>query len=166
MTALLTAERVRELLIYDPESGVFHWRVHMSKRVRAGSVAGSPGGVRGYLRISFDGKTHYAHRLAVLYMTGVAPDGEVDHRDGCPSNNRWANLRTADRSSNAQNLRRATARSSTGLLGASFDAERGQFIAQIQRRGKRKTLGRFDTAQEAHDAYLAAKREIHEGCTI
>ncbi len=65
---------------------------------------------------------------------------------------------------NCENLRKARKDSRTGLLGASWAGY--SFVATIQVRGKKKHLGSFATAEEAHAAYLEAKRKLHEGCTI
>ncbi len=89
----------------------------------------------------------------------------VDHKDGNPLNNRWANLRLADESLNGQNQRRAHRDSKTGLLGVF--PKRDKFAAQITTPdGRRHTLGSFKTAEAAHAAYIEAKRKLHEGCTI
>jgi hypothetical protein len=79
----LTAERLREVLDYNPETGVFTWKVRTSIRVVAGKVAGSVG-KRGYLIIGVGGRNYYAHRLAWLHMTGEWPIAVPVHlaRDG------------------------------------------------------------------------------------
>jgi hypothetical protein len=90
----------------------------------------------------------------------------IDHRDTCRTNNRLANLRDATRSVNAQNLRAARSNnSSCGLLGVTWN--RGRWTAQISPPGGPRTyIGRFDTAEQAHAAYLDAKRRLHAGCTL
>jgi hypothetical protein len=97
-------------------------------------------------------------------MTGEWPAGEVDHIDGDRTNNKWSNLRDVPRLENAQNKRRANANNRTGLLGVSPDKKR--FRAVITANGKRKTVGAFSSAEEAHDAYLAEKRRLHQGSTL
>ena len=166
---LLTAARLRELLDYHPETGLFRWRVKPSKRIAAGALAGSPGR-GGYLRVQFGGVTSYCNRLAVLYMTGSWPVGIVDHRNGDTANNEWLNLRDTSEGINQQNRHRASKRSKTGLLGVSVSGS--LFQAHIREPGvsgspgKQRYLGSFATAQEAHGVYLAAKRQLHAGCTI
>lgn len=161
----LTAERLRELMRYDPETGIFTNRVTRGSRAQKGAVAGSPDS-DGYLQIRIAGKNRKAHRLAVLYMTGRWPDELVDHWDGCTANNRWKNIRCATPAVNSQNMRRARSDSKTKLLGASFDAKRNKYLAQILIGGVKKNLGRFETAELAHAAYLDAKRKHHEGNTL
>ena len=97
-------------------------------------------------------------------MTGEWPDGYIDHGNGVRTDNRWANLRAGDRSFNMQNQRRARRDNTTGWLGVS--RVKSRFEAAIQVRGRRFRLGRFDTPEAAHAAYLTAKRKLHEGCTL
>ena len=75
----LIAERLRELLSYEPETGVFRWRVSRGPAV-AGSVAGSLT-TYGYIKIKVDGRFYRAHRLAWIYVHGVWPSKDLDHKD-------------------------------------------------------------------------------------
>lgn len=159
----LTAERLRELLHYDPDTGVFTWRVRTNSRAAAGAVAGAMTG-RGYLRIGINRKEYMSHRLAWLYVHGSWPEGDIDHRDGNPLNNRIGNLRDVTNVVNLQNQRRARAGNKCGLLGVS--PSQGKWMAQIRAEGRNRYLGRFDTPALAHAAYLRAKRELHPGCTL
>lgn len=161
--AKLTAERLRELLNYDPETGVFTWRVSRRATARPGSVAGTitP---KGY-RAIWIGANYRAHRLAWLYVYGVWPTHEIDHIDGNRANNAIANLRDVTRSVNHENLRRARSDSAHGFLGVSpFKGK--WWKARITVNGKWQHLGTFKTPEEAHAAYLEAKRRLHVGCTI
>jgi hypothetical protein len=98
---MLTAERLRELLDYDPETGRFIWRKDhpTAKHIKAGSVAGTKNG-RGYWVIGVAGAKYVAHRLAWLYVTGEWPAHLVDHENGDRLDNRFANLREATDSQN------------------------------------------------------------------
>jgi hypothetical protein len=160
----LTADKLNELLIYEPDTGVFRWRVTLGHRGKAGRMAGA---IRnGYRLIGIDKKMYAAHRLAWVMVHGDWPDGEIDHINGDPSDNRITNLRDVGRGINLQNQRSAQARSKSGLLGASFHKARGKWRAQIAFQGKTEYLGYFDSAEEAHTAYVRRKRELHVGCTI
>jgi HNH endonuclease len=139
---MLTADRLRELMAYHPETGTFTFLVRRSSRALAGMhVAGSLNAI-GYFQLLVDHRKYAAHRLAWLWMTGAGPKGEIDHRNGDRGDNRWANLRDVTRRQN--NLNRQ------GDVGASFDKTRNKWTARI---GSRH-LGRFPTREEA----LAARR--------
>jgi hypothetical protein len=155
----LTAERLREVLSYYPETGIFAWRVN-TNRVRVAQVAGNLN-PRGYRRIKINGRDYKAHRLAWLYMTGEWPPTEIDHINCDRDDNRWANLRTATRGQNARNARRP-AHNSSGLKGASWHAGDKKWRAQIRVDGRTKHLGQFDNPIDAHKAYVAAAEE-HSG---
>lgn len=160
----LTAERLREVLAYDPETGIFRWKVSRPNGVKPGNIAGTSH-KDGYRYIKVLGSNWKAHRLAWLYVYGEWPKDVIDHINGESSDNRIANLRDVDRVVNAQNQRRAhKSNKSTGLIGAAKNW--GQFRAGIRIGGKMKHLGNFKTPEEAHQAYLTAKRELHQGCAI
>lgn len=161
----LTVERLKELLHYEPETGVFTWRVKTNKsRNWVGKRAGCANVSTGYVMIGIDGHDIRAHRLAWFYMTGEWPANEVDHRNTDKGDNRWDNLRQATTRLNGENKRRANRNSKTGFLGVS--PHRNRFMARIKVNGKHKCLGTFDTPEQAHAAYVATKRQLHEGCTL
>lgn len=160
----LTQARLKELLAYDPGTGMFTRVLQRGVRFKPGEVAGCVG-PRGYSRITINGRPLPVHRLVWLYCYGLWPSGEIDHIDGNRLNNRIDNLRDVTKSVNQQNQRAARRdNKSAGLLGVT---RRGNsFQAQIKIDGKRLYLGMHLTAELAHNAYLAAKRELHPGCTI
>jgi len=114
----------------------------------------------GYHRVTIDGRRVLAHRAAFFLMTGTWPADIVDHIDGNRRNNAWTNLRQTTAAGNLQNRRAATRHNTCGLLGVSAH-RRGGFYARINVDGRAKYLGYFKTAEEAHAAYVAAKRELH-----
>lgn len=155
----LTAERLRELLNYDPETGIFRWRVNRGN-IKAGTVTGCLCKRRGYLLIGIDGIVHLAHRLAWLWMTGEWPSEQVDHRNGVRNDNRFANLREATHTENCHNLGKSKLNKS-GYTGVFYWATRDVFIARIGLGGRSLFLGYFDTAEKARDVRLAAKARLH-----
>lgn len=159
----LTAERARELLAYDPDTGVFRWRRYRG-RMAAGFVAGSLHDTTGYLRVRIDGRGHFPHRLAFLVMLGRWPADEVDHIDGNRANNAWSNLRECARGMNSQNQRGAQRGNKSGFLGVQRNGVAWRAVIQVD--GQRKHLGQYDTPENAHRAYLRAKRELHPGNTL
>ena len=148
------------ILRYDPDTGKFVWAETRNGRALAGGVAGSLN-ADGYIAILVDGKQVLAHRLAMYVAHGETSSLEVDHRNGVRDDNRVKNLRWADDFVNSQNIRRPTARNTTGILGVCRSGSR--FRAVIKARGKAYSLGSFATAHEAGVAYANAKREMHAG---
>lgn len=160
----LTHKRLKELLDYDEATGVFTWRVRRNAQRPAGSVAGTVC-KRGYRRINIEKNMVLAHRLAVFYVTGFWPQSHIDHRHGQRDDNRVSELRDLPQAVNNQNIVRPHCDNKTGFLGV-VPAPGNKFDSHICTRGKRKYLGRFETAEQAHSAYVQAKRQLHEGCTI
>jgi hypothetical protein len=153
----LTAERLRELLSYDPETGVFTWRVNR-RRWKAGQMAGTIV-EKGYIRIRVDDRLYLAHRLAVLYVTGSWPADQVDHVNGVKADNRIANIRECTPGQNARNRKRRCGGASD--LKGAYRASGGRWSSSITHNRRRFYLGVFDTQEEAHAAYCAAAQEHH-----
>lgn len=158
------AKRVRELIHYDAESGVITWRatVPATKR-KPGTKAGSVNH-EGYACIQIEGRKYLAHRIIWLYAYGEISANPIDHINGIKLDNRLINLRLVTVQRNAENQRRAHRDNPTGFLGVSF--KNGAYRAQIQTCGKKIDLGSFGTAQAAHQAYIDAKKDHHQGSTI
>lgn len=167
---MLTPEKLREMLMYDENTGVFRWRVRptIRSKVRAGDIAGCRDNRRGNVLIKVPGEPlHQAHRLAWLYVYGEWPKQHIDHINGNPSDNRIENLRDVSPQINAQNKRKImVTNKSSGFLGVTFCKKAQKFQAQITFNKKCFYLGLFDDPKEAHLAYLKAKRKIHEGNTL
>lgn len=147
---MITAEELRARVAYDPATGIFT-RLHATGYRgghRAGKKLGTVNGA-GYVVIGFGRKIYLAHRLAWLYMTGEWPISLVDHRDLDGTNNRWGNLRPADKSLNAANTMRA-------FCGYSWHPQTRKWCAKIAVRGKRIYLGLFENEEQARQAYVTA----------
>lgn len=155
---MLTAERLRAVLAYDPDTGQFTRLIDANNRCPSGSKVGTSG-TNGYVLISVDNCRYKAHRLAWLWMTGAWPEADVDHINGLTSDNRWVNLRAATRSQNGANSRKSRNKT-IGYKGVYWLPREGKWMAQISPFGRRITIGRFDTAEEARDAYLDKAREF------
>lgn len=156
--AELTADRLRFLLRYDANTGEFVWLRQQGSR-KAGDVAGAIK-TEGYREIGIDGRLYYAHRLVWLYVFGRWPTEQIDHRNGDESDNRLSNLRECSNAENCQNLGLRKSNKS-GLTGVRWDAARSKWAAQIRIDGKITPLGRYQTKEMAHQAYLAAKATAH-----
>lgn len=161
----LTADTLRGLLHYDPDTGVFTWRVRR-QAIQIGDVAGAFDD-RGYARIKVRGRMYLAHRLAWLHVTGTWPAQSIDHINGVKGDNRIANLRDVSARMNAQNIRVPHPTRQHGrMLGTEWVSARKRWRAVIRANGKKTYLGIFSTEQAAHECYVDAKRLMHEGSTL
>jgi hypothetical protein len=169
-----TQQYLRECFSYDPSTGYFTRIARPDSHFpspgyastfntrHAGTRAGSQHN-QGYWQIGVDGKMYLAHRLVWIWLHGSVPDGfDVDHINRVRDDNSEKNLRLATRSQNLRNVER-TRWSTSGLLGARFDKRRQKkpWYATIRVEGRSKSLGRFKTAQEAHEVYLAAAKSLY-----
>jgi len=148
---MITAEQLREVLNYNPDTGEFTWRVSPSTKVKVGGRAGcvevSNGGGK-YVRIGLFGGRHRAHRLAWLYVYGEWPSEFIDHINGDGLDNRIANLRSATNAQNQWNVRRAS-RSSSGVRGVRWCGRSKMWVAVVKTH--------FETREEAVEAVARAE---------
>lgn len=149
---MLTHDRLKECLDYEPVSGLFYWRerpdIHTCVNNRdVGSIAGRTTGDC-YVTIGIDYEQYSAHRLAFFYMTGSWPVNLIDHIDGDKSNNRWDNLREVTHQQNSFNSNLSKANSS-GHKGICWDKKNRKWLVSIMVDRKSKFLGRFVDLQEA-----------------
>lgn len=159
-----TADQVRGRLSYKPETGEFVWTAR-GRGIRVGFPAGTLQ-LDGRREITIFGRRHKAARLAWLYVHGVWPSGVIDHINGNPADDRIENLRDTTHQENIQNQHRAQrSNKSSKLLGVALHHS-GSWQARIAVKGKNLYLGSFKTPEEAHQAYVAAKRSMHSGCKI
>lgn len=162
MRPLPTYAQVEAIIEYDPATGLFHWKVHQGGARKAGWFEGAD--EHGYRAISVCGRLQRAHRIAWLLVTGEWPTLPIDHIDGNRANNRWSNLRQVPHVLNCHNVRRASKNSGTGVLGVSLGPSKSSpYLARIRVDGRRIHIGSFATINEAREAYLKAKRELHPG---
>ena len=152
----LTVARLKEVLDYNPKTGVFTWKVSRG-RMRAGSVAGSLNG-KGYWRVNLFGRKYLAHRLAWFYTKGRWPPHGMDHLDGKPRDNRIAKIRPATQAVNLKNQRRRSDNTS-GVVGVCWDKEKLKWRTHIQVDGKSKHLGYFTNKEEAARARKKAEKK-------
>lgn len=154
----LTAERVREVLDYDPLTGEFTWKVKPNQSVKVGTRAGTltP---NGYIRIKVDGWRFMEHRLVWLYVHGHWPTAEIDHINGERADNRISNLREADRVANQQSQHVVQRHNQMGVRGVSQRDDR--FVARITVGRRAINLGTYDTVSAASEAYWRAKVKLH-----
>lgn len=150
---MITQSLLKELLHYDPNTGVFTWNVSPSPGVRPGAVAGNVNH-NGHRIIQVRGRRYPAQHLAFLYMTGSLPSMRIDHRNYALDDNRWSNLREA---TDSQINHRKSARNP--IARGVQDRGSGRFEAGIVVNGVSLHLGRFDSADEAANAAAQASIE-------
>lgn len=160
----LTADRLREIVAYDPLTGIFTWRVSRGYRGikgKPGDRAGSYNKKLGYRAIGIDKKSYYEHRLAILYMTGMWPSAVVDHvKNGDGFDNRAENLRPATRAQNRANTFYKKPGATSALRGVSWHRRASKWQAHIVDNGRDVYLGLFLSEELAHDAYREAAARI------
>ena len=151
-TEILTQERLKELMHYDADTGVFTRR---NTKRKARALNGNK-----YCHCRIDGTLYKAHRLAWLYVYGVWPTYYIDHINRNCFDNRIVNLREATPSQNMQNRARRTGNSS-GYLGIVWSQERKRWRARISVDGKQHWLGFFTDLDAAVAARIAAEAVHH-----
>jgi hypothetical protein len=157
---MITQARLKELLHYDPDTGVFTWKVRSAKRIHIGDVAGcvAKRGRRHYRSIKVDGELIGAHRLAWLYSSGSFPANHIDHIDGNGLNNSLSNLRDVTLTENLRNSR-LSSNNKSGFNGVHFDETAGKWRATIRVCSVIKYLGYFTDINDAIDARKSADIE-------
>ena len=164
---MLTQTKLKELLNYCPETGIFTWKVITSNRARLDCPAGNLTS-HGYIRISVLGNVYYAHRLAWLYVHGEFPKNEIDHINRVTTDNRIDNIRLATHNQNLRNLSKKK-NNKSGYIGVSWAKREHKWEAYCTHKGKRYSLGYFNTAENASNTYQKFSKtvfgEFHHGIT-
>lgn len=160
--------QLRDLLTYDPGSGVLTWLPRPDNPAFNGQYAGKTAftaiNSSGYLH----GKIFYgdvqAHRVAWALHHNEWPDGIIDHINGDPADNRIANLRVVDARGNSCNAAKNSLNTS-GVIGVTWHSRDKAWQVTIRvGGGVRKYIGKFEHFEDAVAARKAAEREhgFHE----
>ena len=151
---MLTADRARELLSYDPETGILTW-----KTTRKKCLEGSPAGglCKGYLTIGIDYRRYQYHRVAWLVHHGSWPSADIDHKDGNPLNNRLDNLRDASRSFNLANTRKRKGKA----LPKGVTKIKSGYRVRLRKDRKTYNVGVYPTVEAAQSAYENTARKMY-----
>lgn len=155
MKEKLTQDRLKELLSYDPETGIFTWKVDRTGKAKKGSRAGNLNKTNGYWIICVDNKRRLAHRLAILYIDGYLPENSLDHIDRNKINNRYNNLREVSQTCNSRNCNIAK-NNKSGITGVSWHKKKNKWQSQINI-PKPINIGVFDSFIDAVKARWEAE---------
>jgi hypothetical protein len=157
---MLTQKELKERLYYNPETGIFTWIKTKNNRIKNNTIAGNINKTTKYLTIRINHTLYLAHRLAWLYVYGNWPNNQIDHIDGNRLNNRICNIRNVTSRQNCQNY---TRHRNGHLVGTAYHKINKIWAAAIWIDKKNIHLGSFDTAIEAHEAYMQKLQEIENG---
>ncbi len=155
---------LKSILNYDPDTGIFIWKVSNSNRAKAGNIAGClwinpQRPEHKYYRIMINGKLYRLHRIAYYYITGIDPaEKEVDHKNGNTLNNRFENLRLATLANNRKN-RKENKNNTSGFKGVVWNKPNKKWQAQITLNNKQTTLGYYKTKFYAALVYARAAKK-------
>lgn len=164
----ITKEIVKELLDYDPETGVFTWKIRdtiwfptaRSHKIWNSRFSGKRAGwvytgSTGYQcrQIAIRGQKFYEHRIAWLWMNGDPVPVEIDHKNRDALDNRWCNLESSNRGNNMLNQSRRIDNRS-GVTGVCWDARYGGWRANCRIGGKQEHVGKFENIEDAERAII------------
>jgi hypothetical protein len=149
---MINQVELKELLHYDPATGIFTWLVAPAKSVKVGDVAGHLQS-NGYRKIKIKGRLYLAHRLAWFYVHGQWPANQIDHRNHVRDANWIDNLREATTMQNGCNMRTNT----SGVAGVAWHKAKSKWQAQTKVAGKSKHLGYFANIDDAAEARRVAE---------
>lgn len=154
---IITQRRLKELLHYDPCTGIFTWIISPAKHIKAGAIAGCV--YDGYIRIRIEGGNYRAHRLAFLYIDGFTPN-QIDHINHIRSDNRFCNLRSVTTTENSKN-QSTPKNNSSGVIGVCFDKSKNKWRAYIGVNKTQIKLGEF--ASKSAAIKIRAEAEVKYG---
>ena len=156
--SFLTQAKLKEVLHYDPDTGLFVWikKTSHASRIKFGQVAGTM--KNGYVNITIYGTRHLAHRLACLYVNGSFPENCVDHENHVKDDNRWFNLREATHQDNMRNIA-LRGNNKSGINGVGWRDDLQKWHARIVNNKKSVHLGYFSNIKDAAEARKIAEHK-------
>lgn len=147
-----------EMIDYNKDTGELFWNHMANKRVR--NKPANTIDRQGYVVVRLDGKYCLGHRIAWFKHYGVWPEGQIDHINGIKHDNRISNLRVATHSQNCWNKPKQS-NNTSGFKGVTFHKTTCKYHARICANKKSISLGYYQTAEEASNAYVKAAGELH-----
>ncbi len=151
---MLTQEKVRQLLKYNPENGELIWLFNRQRPDLIGCEAGYVDTSNGYRYVAVDGTTYLLVRLVWFMETGEWPQ-TIDHINGDPLDDKFSNLRNVSKGQNVANSGLKST-NTTGFKGVSYCSATRKYRASITINQVSKNLGRYRTPEEAHAAWYTA----------
>ena len=151
----ISIDFLRQVLTYDPDTGFLYWVGSYQGERQAGYI-----GKGGYRYVQIKRQRFLAHRVAWALHYSEWPNQFLDHVNSHRADNRIVNLRLANPSENNWNKTLQT-NNTSGFKGVTFHRASGKYVAQITVQKVRHRLGSFDTAEQAHAAYVKAAQELH-----
>lgn len=158
-TQILTQEKLKTLLHYDPDTGVLIWRAKPSRGIKVGRQAGTPTS-EGYLALQINKKKMFAHRAIWFYVYGIWPEQEIDHINRNRADNRFVNLRAATRLENSHNTGKHVTNTS-GYKGVTFHRRSKRWQVQLSANNKTFYVGQFTQLTDAVQARAIAEIFLH-----
>lgn len=154
---LMSVGDIRDLIDYNPETGVLTAKVNFSGR-QAGSVIGSQTW-QGYYAFSLFGKKCFAHRLAWLLHYGEWPSQPIDHINGIKTDNSIINLRLCSLSQNQFN-KPTQKNNTTGVKGVYWNKRDKRYVASVQFNGKKYSAGHHKDIESAKEAVMKLREKL------
>jgi hypothetical protein len=151
-------EELKRILDYDPKTGVFKWKVRVSRNIKIWDTAGCTHSHNGYRYISIKDRLYRAHRLAWLYVYGEWPKDQIDHINRIKIDNRISNLRHATSAINSRN-RSPCKKNSSGVTGVRWNEKRKRWMAQIKVNGITENLGSYHNKADAIKVRIDADKK-------
>jgi len=135
---VLTQNKLKELLYYNEQFGIFTRKKKRTGSALAGTIAGTLHPC-GYVYIKVMGEKYLSHRLAFLYINGSLPPHEVDHINGDRADNRWSNLRCVTRAENQKN-KKSYKNNKSGVMGVNWNRTHDKWAVYLSINKKSKQL--------------------------
>jgi hypothetical protein len=156
---MITQSKLKELLNYDQDTGIFTWKKRTSNRIKVGNIAGNTHNC-GYIEMCIEGKRCLAHRLAWLYIYGYLPK-LIDHINGDRQDNKISNLREATYQTNIYNSK-IRSDNKSGVRCVSWNNKRNSWEVRIKIDGKLKHYGDYKDLNDAKKVADRIRSENHK----
>ena len=152
----LTQKRLKQLTCYDPDTGIFTWRVYRNVNAKVGGRCGTVASSDLYRWMFIDDIKYKSARLVFLYMKGRFPSGHTDHINHIRTDDRWCNLRVVTQQENNKN-KKMHANNTSGVMGVYWNKRENRWGAFIGVNKKKIHLGYYSSIDKAISSRKAAE---------